>query len=308
MIGDVGSSDDRQTAAAVDCLAAHNDFRILRRLQSVSRFHDPIPENGDLRIGVAIDVETTGLDHTKDKIIELAIQRFRFDRAGRIVEVGTPRVWQEDPGIPISPTITNLTGLTTADLAGQSIDDQLATEILKTADIIVAHNASFDRPFVDQRLPAVSELRWACSINEVDWRELGFDGRALSHLLAQCGWFYQGHRADADVLALLYLLAHTVSDDATILSKLLARADEPTFRCEAIDSAFDTKDRLKARGYRWDSAQRIWSTELRLGEVDDERAWLAAEVYMSGGGPRLTKLTAMERYRTMPTIAIKTGS
>lgn len=290
-------SNDGQTDAAFDLLTAHDEFRILRRLRPISGFHDLMPDSGELRIGVAIDVETTGLDRATDKIIELAMQRFRFDRAGRTVEVGRPRVWREDPGIPISPTITSLTGLTAADLAGQTIDDQLAIEILKTAEIVVAHNAAFDRPFVDQRLPAVSDLRWACSMNEVDWRELGFDGRALSHLLAQCGWFYQGHRADADVLALLYLLAHTALDDSTILSKLLARAEESTFRCEAVGSAFETKDLLKARGYRWDSVQRIWSTELPQGDVDEERAWLAAEVYLSGGEPRLTKLTAMERYR-----------
>ena len=33
---------------------------------------------------VAIDVETTGLNHDADRIIELAIQRFRFDARGRI--------------------------------------------------------------------------------------------------------------------------------------------------------------------------------------------------------------------------------
>lgn len=297
MSAGASSPDGGPTGAAFDLLAAHDDFKVLRRLRPVSRFHDPIDDGEQFRIGVAIDVETTGLDRATDKIIELAIQRFRFDRAGRIVEVGAPRVWREDPGIPISPIITKLTGLTAADLAGQTIDDRLAIEILKTADIVVAHNAGFDRPFVDQRLPMISDLRWACSIKEVDWRELGFDGRALSHLLAQCGWFYQGHRADADVLALLYLLAHATPDDVTILSRLMERAEQSTFRCDAIDSPFDAKDRLKARGYKWDSAQRIWSADLRPDEVGEERVWLAREVYTSGGEARFTKLTALERHR-----------
>ena len=43
-----------------------------------------------------MDVETTGLD----KIVELAAQRFRFDALGRIIQVGKPRVWHEDPALP----------------------------------------------------------------------------------------------------------------------------------------------------------------------------------------------------------------
>nr|WP_240511599.1 exonuclease domain-containing protein [Novosphingobium panipatense] len=63
----------------------------------------PWPEHSaysdlETRVGVAVDVETTGLDHDSDRIIELAVQRFRFDTKGRIVEVGQPRVWREDPG------------------------------------------------------------------------------------------------------------------------------------------------------------------------------------------------------------------
>jgi DNA polymerase III subunit epsilon len=55
-------------------------------------------------------------------------------------------VWREDPGIPLDPKITKLTGLTSSDLAGQAIDEAAAVEILSSADIIVAHNAAFDRP------------------------------------------------------------------------------------------------------------------------------------------------------------------
>ncbi len=79
-------------AEAARMLAAHPDFKVLRRLTQVQRLHDG-PAYGATRVGVAIDVETTGLDRETDRIIELAVQRFRFDERGRVLQVGTPRVW-----------------------------------------------------------------------------------------------------------------------------------------------------------------------------------------------------------------------
>jgi DNA polymerase III subunit epsilon len=248
-------------AQAAEILSGHSDYRVLRRLAPVTRFCEG-PAQGNCRVGVALDVETTGLNRDTDHIIELAVQRFRFDEAGRIIQVGAARVWREDPGVPLDPRITQLTGISGEDLVGKMIDEAAAIEILSSADIIVAHNAAFDRPFIDKRLPAIAAKPWACSMAELDWLELGYDGRALAHLVAQCGWFYEGHRAENDILALLYLLAHGCPDGETILAKLVACSEKPTYRVNAVDAPFDAKDRLKARGYRWDAALRFWWKEI----------------------------------------------
>lgn len=278
-------------------VAAHPDYMVLRRLAPVGRFHDPAASDpATFRVGVVVDVETTGLDREADRVIELAVQRFRFCGAGRIIEVGTPRVWREDPGRPLSPDITRLTGLTDADLTGQAIDEALAQQLLGSADVIVAHNAAFDRPFVERRLPGVAGRPWACSMADVDWAALGFEGRALAHLCAQAGWFYEAHRAEHDVLAVLHLLAHELPGGGTVCRHLIEAAERSTWRVHAVDSPFDSKDRLKARGYRWDAVMRYWWRELPEPELFAERAWLTAEVYTGWGEPKMHEVTWLQRY------------
>lgn len=292
-MGRSGATDDLEALA--ERLAAAPDYRVLRRIKPVDRFHAPKGRDG-LRVGAVLDIETTGLDREGDRIIELAVQRFRFDVEGRIVQVGEPRSWREDPGRPLDPAITALTGLTDADLAGQAIDEALAISILTSCDVIVAHNAGFDRPFVERRLPAVAGNAWACSCHDLDWRALGFEGRALSHLVLQMGWFYDAHRAETDVLALLHLLAHPLADGATVLAKLVAAAERSTYRVHAIDSPFDSKDRLKARGYSWNAAMRFWWREISAELLFAEQQWLKAEVYTGWGEPAVHEVTWHERH------------
>lgn len=273
----------------------HPDYRVLRRLQNVDWLHAGPPQ-GDTRVGVAVDVETTGLDRESDKIIELAIQRFRFDALGRVTQLGKARVWREDPGEPLDSRITRLTGLTDSDLAGKAIDDTAAVDILASADIIVAHNAAFDRPFIDRRLPAIAGKPWACSMAELDWLELGFDGRALGHLVSQCGWFYEGHRAENDILALIYLLAQGLPDSTTIMAKLMGASERPSYRINAVDAPFEAKDAFKARGYRWDPALRFWWKSCSNEEMEKERLWLEQSVYAGRGTPAIFAQTACQRY------------
>jgi DNA polymerase-3 subunit epsilon len=279
-------------------IANDPDYRILRRLKPVRSFYRP-PDGeigGKLSVGAVVDVETTGLDREADRIIELAVQRFRYDEHGRIIEIGQSRVWREDPGQPLDPRITRLTGLTDADLAGQSIDEEAAIAILASADVVVAHNAAFDRPFIERRLPALAGKPWGCSMADIDWLELGFEGRGLSHLVSQCGWFYEGHRAENDVLALLYLIAHRLPDGDTILRGLLECAERSTWRIHAIDSPFDSKDRLKARGYRWDAVMKYWWREIAHGELEAEHGWLKTDVYTGLGEPAVHEVTWHQRY------------
>ena len=292
-----------QADMIVRVLEDAGDYRVLRRLTAFSDAElAGRTASADTTIGCVVDVETTGLDHTRSAIIELAVQRFRFDAQGRICQVGVPRSWREDPCHPLDEKITALTGLTDADLAGQRIDDAMALQLFGSAEVIIAHNAAFDRPFLEARLPALKGLPWACSCRGVDWAAAGFEGASLSQLLMQCGWFYEAHRAETDILALLRLLDHLLPTRRYVLDELIGKARESTFRVNAVGAPFAVKDVLKDRGYRWDGGNRYWTREVAPDEVGYESEWLEVYAYGGLGRPLVHEVTWRERYGALVSL------
>ncbi len=285
---------------AIATLAAHPDYRILRRVDHTDLEVADMSEAA-YRLGLVVDIETTGTNHATDQIIELCARFVWATYEGEIVAVGPPRSWLEDPCVPLTPDIVRLTGLTDADLAGQRIDDAAVNDMMIRADFIIAHNASFDRPFIERRFPSRAGLAWCCSCHDVDWPALGFDGRGLGWLLAQCGRFHDGHRAEADVDATIALLRHTLATGRTVWSSMLEKAERPGWQISAVGASFDVKDELKNRNYRWDAKARVWQCEVSDEDVENERGWLAMAVYRPEfrprePGPTVSSVTWHTRY------------
>lgn len=254
-----------------------------------------------VHVGVAVDVETTGLDHRTGRIIELALRRFRYDADRVITDIDVAYEWRQDPGEPLTAEISLLTGLSDADLVDREIDVGAATRILNSASFVVAHNSAFDRVWVEERLPGAAGLPWACSMANVDWRAQGFDGRSLGFLLMQAGFYFCGHRASADVDALIQLLRHRFEDGRTALCHLIENAAAPTWLFRARGAHFDLKDRLRERGYRWaPHPAKVWWREVADDRRLEEEWWLASHVYGDGTatalGPDIRKVTCRERF------------
>lgn len=106
--------------AAAQILAATGEYRILRRLKP-RPIASPRLLNENERIGVIVDTETTGLDHTKDEIIELGMVAFVYDDKGRVGDIIGTFSKLREPSVPISPEITRITGITAEMVAGQSL-------------------------------------------------------------------------------------------------------------------------------------------------------------------------------------------
>lgn len=296
-----GVADGRSEEDAVALLRSSPDWRVLRRV-NLDQGIVTLREGSGVAVGAALDVETTGLDHDGDRIIELAVRRFVFDASGTILKLDAMRSWREDPLMPIPPEVTRITGLRDADVAGRRIDDAAATELLNSCSIVVSHNSLFDRDFVEARLPGASGLPWGCSVADVDWRAYGFESKMLGWLLFQIDRFYDAHRAGSDVDALIELLRHELPDGRTVLAALMRSAARDGWLVRAVGAHFDVRTALKKRSYRWSAAGRVWLREVEDGELEEERRWLSAAVYAPGlrsrgDAPRIDRVTSRNRHR-----------
>lgn len=278
-------------------LERHPDFRVLRRLVPRHQFE---PAQGPVSRVVVLDTETTGLDQAKDKIIELAMLRVEVDtRTGR--PCGEVQVYDglEDPGMPISAEIEAITGIRNDMVQGQRLDEARIAALLDGVDVIIAHNAAFDRPFVEARLPQFSPFAWACSFADIDWKAEGHGSAKLEYLALELGWFYDAHRAEVDCHALLAVLgAELPVSHQTGLARMLAAARQDAYRLQATGAPFDAKDELKGRGYRWNAEQKVWHTRLDTeAALQAECDWLKSAVY--GNRParvQVEKLDASVKY------------
>ncbi|MFW6381457.1 MAG: exonuclease domain-containing protein [Bacillota bacterium] len=155
-----------------------------------------------------IDVETTGLSNT-DEIIELAITLFQFDRKnGKILQILDEYVGLREPGVSIKPGARKVHGLTRRDLKGKRLNREQIKRLIKEADFLIAHNASFDRRFVIKMFPEARQKEWRCSMSDISWKAKGFQSRGLQNLLYDHNLTAdQAHRALDDVHAALRLLA-----------------------------------------------------------------------------------------------------
>ncbi len=279
-------------------LEASGDFRILRRLKPRSIGS---PASVDDKIGVIIDLETTGLDYTKDEPIELGMVKFAYSASGEVT--GVVDVFQafRQPAIAIPADVTTITDITDEIVAGHSIDETAVSRFIADAHIIIAHNAGFDRKFAERFWPIFADKHWACSMMEVDWKAHGLAGARLSYLLADAGLFHDAHRAVDDCHALLEILARPLGESGqTCLGALLSRARRTSVRIWAENAPFDLKDVLKKRGYRWgdgsDGLPRAWHIDVDQNDQPQEVDYLRREIYQREVDLRCRTLTAKERF------------
>ncbi len=283
-------------------LETHADYRVLRRLKPTARFEAASPDH-QLRHALIVDVESTGIDKGTDAIIELGVVRFTYDSVtGQPVEVVAAESMLEDPGRSIPAEVVALTGITDDMVRGQRIPDARVHELLDGAGIVFAHNAAFDRAFVERRFPAFKDVYWGCTQRDIDWRALGVGSHSLEFLVYRhLGAFFDGHRAVDDCRATLALLEKRTADGTLPMAKLLEACRMPRVRVSAVGSAFETKDLLRERGYRWSGNDglppKTWCKEIPESQLAEEREWLRSMVYANGRGePSVEKVDLKRRW------------
>lgn len=278
------STIDSAVTEAVRLLESHPDFKLIRRISPRKSFAESAGRV--LSKGVVVDTETTGVDTSKDAIIELGMVLFEYDpETGIVYKVLDSLDQLEDPGFPIPPESTAVHGITDEMVAGKRIEDADVERILEGVSLVIAHNAKFDRVFMEKRLPIFESLPWGCSFAQVDWSAEGIGSAKLEYIAYQFGFFYDAHRADVDCFALLEVLQQKLPKSGDLVLKSIVNTlGQKSYTVFATGSPFETKDTLKARAYRWDGEKKCWHTTVTGDEaIKAEVAWLKASIY--GGKP-----------------------
>jgi DNA polymerase-3 subunit epsilon len=226
---------------------------------------------------------------------------FTYGLDGAVFSVDESFQGLRQPSEPISPEITAITGITNEMVAGQVIDPAAVAKFAAPASLVIAHNAAFDRRFLERFSDVFSTKPWACSLSQIDWAAERFEGTKLAYLAQATGFFYDRHRAMHDCLATVELLAMRLPrSNVTGLSRLLDGARAVTWRIWAENSPFDLKDVLKARGYRWNGdpgpQPRAWYIDVPEAQREAEVRFLRTEIYRREIDPMVRRIDAHDRF------------
>jgi len=148
---------------------------------------------------VVLDVETTGLSPENSEIIELALIR---------LENGQLTVFERlvNPGMPIPPFISRLTGIRNQDVRGAADIYTVLGEALPLLDnaTLIIQNAGFDLGFLQPRLRRLGYRLDNPVVDTIDWARKALPGLPKRGLDALAWAFDLGpiagrHRALGDV-------------------------------------------------------------------------------------------------------------
>jgi DNA polymerase-3 subunit epsilon len=164
-----------------------------------------------------LDVETTGRDPQKDRVIELGIIVGTFGTIDKPERHG----WLINPGVPVSAESSAVHGITDADLVGKPTFQEIAPLVLAALEgrVPAAYNAEFDRSFLlaeleragvrpDAPPPAVRrDIVWLDPLTFARELYKEEESRALGEMAARLGiQLENAHRATDDAEAALRVL------------------------------------------------------------------------------------------------------
>jgi DNA polymerase-3 subunit epsilon len=216
---------------------------------------------------LSYDIEATGLDKQKDRIIEMGLCLYSTGQQ-KILE-STGFLVQSD-GVPITSEITEITGITqaAADRFGHEQADAIDdfNWFAEQADAVIAHNGNrFDKPITENtahRLNKVLQDRlWIDSMTDVP----GVKGEQLITMCAKHGFINPNqHSAEDDAKSVLKLI------QTYDINKIVERAKSPTIILRSHQPNTPENNRAVGKlGFRWNGTYKIWHRATKEMDVSD---------------------------------------
>lgn len=201
-----------------------------------------------------LDTETTGLDHEKDLVIEVAVARYDIEHAtvldsfASLIRTGSGNAAEAVNRIPASS------------LLDAPFPDEVwsrVEQMASTCDVVAAHRADFDRPFVERALGGPIHKPWMCTKFDTPWPRQNRPGASLVQLALDLdlGVAY-AHRAAADVDLIARCLTRAKQLGAD-LGEMVRMALRPKVRVVALVS-YEERSKASSAGFQWDGEKKQW--------------------------------------------------
>ena len=210
-----------------------------------------------------VDLETTGLDAEKDQVTEIGAVLWDTELNAPIKFFN--KLLRINGSVPVD--IVKLTGIDDALLEKYGESPTKAWdafwEFQEEADMLLAHNAPFDRGFIEECCDGMKGRPWIDSCVDVEYPE-SISTRKLTHLAAEHGFVNPfAHRAMTDVLTMLQLVSRYDWD------QVIENAKTPNVTMRAMVS-YEQNQKAKGCGYRWDGTKKIWVKQVKEHRIDQE--------------------------------------
>lgn len=231
---------------------------------------------------LSIDTETTGFDHDTDRICEVGWSRIRNEQGQFYCGVGCGRLF--NPKIPIPAVASAVHHITDDDVKEGPCIEEWGKEL--KADLIIAHNAPFDRGFMLKESAIEEDIPWLCTFRLA--RHLipeapAYGNQVLRYHLGFYDVPGDAHRAghDACVTAMIFchMLNHRLEaemEDVTV-EGLIEFSEEPVFLIGKIGFG-------KHRDETWTEAPRSYLQWMATQGKDawDVDVWFTINEILAG--------------------------
>ncbi len=210
-----------------------------------------------------LDTETTGLDPSSGHCLEVGVILFHVSSRSVLAQQSFLMPVASNEAEEINKIPAEITRLHQPWKEGLTYLEALINE----ADLIVAHNAAFDRQwFGKDHLPFVAKP-WLCTMDEISWpsqRRLRPRPSVRDLALAYGVPVWTAHRALTDCIYLAEVLSRCED-----LETLLSRGLEPRQLMRAQVS-YEQRHLARNAGFRWnDPVKGAWTRRLSEREASE---------------------------------------
>lgn len=211
----------------------------------------------------AYDIETTGLDRQKDRMIEVGLVLYSTGQKKILESTG----FMVRSDVFVTQEITELTGVTQAAIDRFGYEAESALEVfndfVKQADAVIGHNVlRFDQPITENaskrlNIPLEQKL-WIDTMTDIP----GVVGEQLITMCAKHGWVNPNqHSAEDDAKDVLKLISNYK------IEEIVERAQSPVVVMQSHQSRDNNADAKKFK-FRWNPDYKIWWKAVKEMDVD----------------------------------------